>query len=80
MGALGLIKSRGTFPWKNNEGKQSLHELTDREREGGEEGEMDGRVREVGREENKHTGELEHGDRWSEQKRERTARQCDGIK
>lgn len=41
---------------------------------------MNGRVREVGREENKHAGELEHGDRWSEQKRERMARQCDGIK
>lgn len=46
----GLIKSRGTFSWKNNEGKQSLHELIDREREGGEKGEMDGRVRQVRRE------------------------------
>lgn len=27
---LVLIKSRGTFPWKNNERRQSLHELTDR--------------------------------------------------
>lgn len=78
--ALGLIKSRCTFPWKNNEGKQSLHELTDREREGEEEGEMDGRVREVGRKENKHTGELERGDRWREQERERMEHQCEGIK
>lgn len=31
---MGLIKSRGTFPWKNNEGKQSLHELIDREERG----------------------------------------------
>lgn len=29
---------------------------------------MDGRVRVVGKDENKHTGELEHGDRWREQK------------
>lgn len=31
---------------------------------------MDGRVGEVGREENKHIGELEHGDGWREQVRE----------
>lgn len=49
-GALGLIKSRDTFAWKNNEGRQSLYELTDRKWEGEEEGKMDGRVREVGRE------------------------------
>lgn len=32
---------------------------------------MDGRVREVGREENKHTGELERKDRWREGEREK---------
>lgn len=32
---------------------------------------MDGRAGEVGREENKHTGELEHGDGWREQGSER---------
>lgn len=32
---------------------------------------MDGRVREVGKEENKHTGELEHGDRWREKEKKK---------
>lgn len=50
------------FPWKNNKGRQSLHGLIDREREGVE---MDGRAKEVGRRENKHTVEMERGDGWS---------------
>lgn len=41
---------------------------------------MDGQVREVGREENKLTGELERGDRWREGERGGVERQCDGIK
>lgn len=52
-----------SFPWKNNKGKQSLHGLIDRGREGAE---MDGREKEVGRRENKYTVEMEHGDGRSE--------------